>query len=443
MNKYKLFESFMNSNLIDDQQEENQQKEEHNKRDILRKSTISTKKGVSNVMESPFLNIIESKLEKYEAKKKSNESLQYLKSKAFTDPAIFVEIASREYKRKKKLCKNFSQSFWCYTIDCPYVHPKDQIICPNIIPKYDIRTDFTPTGSEDVPNFENAKLKIENNQESIILNEYKQNNIEEEDSPATNHLFRFCTNLDCQYAHPNQSKVIPHLVQLRNQYLVQHANDKNFIEKFNNALYNSPIIDAERDTCSAYLNTGFCQKLSCKKQHFVTRLMGSLEFQINHADKQFELVEVDSGEYNLVVSDWNMHQGKQKLEVLRIERIVSPHLINAWFQRKVEVEKLDVSNRVEYMVGFHGTKAENLKGILTRGFLAYKNKRGLHGEGTYFARNPLIAAHYCGKHNQLILCHIIVTEKDKWVSKKQYYVISNTSGCLPRYLITFKPKSIK
>jgi len=96
---------------------------------------------------------------------------------------------------------------------------------------------------------------------------------------------------------------------------------------------------------------------------------------------------------------------------------------------------------------FHGTHVDSAKQIAENGFLHSKNRRALHGHGTYFAQNAAFSFPYMGGTDEdglsyMFSCDVRLTTE---VTKKFYsnhkkeivYIVPNDVDCIPRYLIQF------
>eukprot|EP00741_Cyanophora_paradoxa_P022818 tig00021518_g22039.t1 len=95
--------------------------------------------------------------------------------------------------------------------------------------------------------------------------------------------------------------------------------------------------------------------------------------------------------------------------------------------------------------GFHGTPQANVASIVQNGFSASHQTNNAYGRGTYFARDPNVAVSYAAKFGasvgpkHIFLCNVLIGAEGKdsiYVSSQRYYVIPNTAGCVPRFLIT-------
>jgi len=127
-------------------------------------------------------------------------------------------------------------------------------------------------------------------------------------------------------------------------------------------------------------------------------------------------------------------------------------VIAVWQVRTRKLQRLVAATQSNFLVqskpadvldAWHGTRNENVMGIITHGFDALRRCGQAYGAGEYFAKSPSVSMSYCRGGGFMFLCRLVLGEPDvdhTWVSGQGYYVLKNLHGntqAMPNYVLQF------
>ena len=143
------------------------------------------------------------------------------------------------------------------------------------------------------------------------------------------------------------------------------------------------------------------------------------------------------------------HGYSQDRGVVAAWSIDNPLLSWRFAERRKELKGL-LRRDPDELDGFHGSAPQNYLSIIQGGFRS--DLRGsavgqVFGSGEYFAKNPAVSVSYCRGGHYMLVCQLLLGEQSLhssnsdgdhiWVEDSQYYVISQPSQVLPRFLVKF------
>lgn len=101
---------------------------------------------------------------------------------------------------------------------------------------------------------------------------------------------------------------------------------------------------------------------------------------------------------------------------------------------------------------FHGTRLENILPIAENGFDSRRRSGQVYGVGEYFAKEPQVSVGYCNGGDYMLVCSLWLgresaDQKNRngdhiWVPQCRYYVVSEPTQALPRFIVRFRTASI-
>lgn len=141
--------------------------------------------------------------------------------------------------------------------------------------------------------------------------------------------------------------------------------------------------------------------------------------------------------------------------VLYIDEVVNPILLESYVDRK------SLMSHAEEKMLFHGTKSNNVNGIVENGFIAQLNKTSAYGIGTYFSIHANYSKDYTDVDKNgisyIFVCNVLVGECELGASNKRIikdnavnnltnpsiYVTPYDNACYPKYLVAFHKNAAK
>ena len=123
-------------------------------------------------------------------------------------------------------------------------------------------------------------------------------------------------------------------------------------------------------------------------------------------------------------------------------------VVNKELEEKYNARGAEFKDEIECCQAFHGTSVDVAPLIAEQGFRHDKNRRSLHGHGTYFAKDasfsfPYMSGADADGLSYMFLCDVRLTDTTvcepyrKVKSGKLIYVVPNDTDCFPRYLVQF------
>ncbi|KYQ89930.1 PARP domain-containing protein [Tieghemostelium lacteum] len=132
------------------------------------------------------------------------------------------------------------------------------------------------------------------------------------------------------------------------------------------------------------------------------------QFDDSAADLHFRTAE--SQFYRLLESASNTYKVK------KVEYIVNPKLMKAFYAKKKEYEKLNYPD-TKPVFGFHGTSSKNILNICKTNFLISKvgstTDAGWYGKGIYFSEYPEYSIGYISDCSKIMLCKVLLGKSYK------------------------------
>eukprot|EP01121_Diplochlamys_sp_Union-15-3_P015665 TRINITY_DN5220_c0_g1_i1.p1 TRINITY_DN5220_c0_g1~~TRINITY_DN5220_c0_g1_i1.p1 ORF type:complete len:531 (-),score=63.59 TRINITY_DN5220_c0_g1_i1:30-1622(-) len=248
-----------------------------------------------------------------------------------------------------------------------------------------------------------------------------------------------CYYKSCKFCHPSHLQLNTYLNDLWSKYTNNNPNDKEGLEqKKKGALYKWPY----QQNPKRCRNGVSCSDSKCVYQHkeekkivFIPPLVDMGKVYTSGIIKRHDVTN-NKGHLKFVQDE--IRSRGSTLNIVKLER-----LWNTDIQAKYETlyQKL-INNpqngkQAHKICAFHGTPATSIDSIINTGFDMSKIKRCAYGNGLYFAKDPQVSVGYCNGGNQMFLCELL-TPVLTWVQAQNYYVVTDDSGILPVYLITFK-----
>jgi hypothetical protein len=184
-----------------------------------------------------------------------------------------------------------------------------------------------------------------------------------------------------------------------------------------------------KNFCELYILDKFCFNPECQYQH--------LDLNVDSVNFENEVkIEMAPSEDAYRVSEiWKSHSSNPNGGVVtKVQIIYNKRLQNIFSKRESELG-------ANVIWGFHGTQDQNIESIAKIGFSKDHQLRNAYGKGTYFAHDPIVSIGYCNQGKRMILAKLLVstTSEEQLFSKENgYYIIPETSGALPLYIITFQ-----
>jgi len=244
-----------------------------------------------------------------------------------------------------------------------------------------------------------------------------------------------CVIASCKYQHPNP-KDLQHQAQWTELATKQQKE---------NCFYKCFVPNMTSQVCPLFKKTGACFNPMCPLQHSMATPVG-LPSSAPSASPSLTLatpstIPAAEGTIHHVQHIWKKKSSSKDRSVVSVHEIISPQLRLAYEKRKQELENNGCPSDEIY--AFHGTSTQAIQQIIQNGFRADHQINNAYGKGTYFAEDPVVSISYSsGKgSNQMLLCNLLLGQANVdsiWASSCNYYIIPNTSGCLPRFVITFK-----
>jgi hypothetical protein len=234
-----------------------------------------------------------------------------------------------------------------------------------------------------------------------------------------------CSDKNCVHQHPNPKWATIHVENLKMEFL-KKENQKSYIKflmpKFQNEM--------SKKFCELYILDKHCFDPECHYQHL------SLDVDSVSFKNEVKIEWAPSEEAYRVEEIWKSHSSNPKACVINNVQIISnKRLQNKFSKRQSEMQGAKV------IWGFHGTPDQNIEIIAKDGFSKNHQIRNAYGVGTYFAHDPNISVGYCASGKRMILAMLLVstsTEEQLFSKENGYYIIPETDGALPLYIITFQ-----
>ncbi|XP_049848133.1 uncharacterized protein LOC126311218 isoform X2 [Schistocerca gregaria] len=257
-------------------------------------------------------------------------------------------------------------------------------------------------------------------------------------------MYSECRLPSCPHMHPNEITIVTYVNDIK----------KTFVElwphwHFEDVLPRAKIfcpLSMRPKNCKYGTN---CIIKNCPNQHLVPTLHAKnsapskpLVPPFIHSGPVENLLNVthDPSHHNLVLSIMKgQSKGEQTLRILKLELIHNPQLDKQYNDYFIQVKRRNMVRPTE-IYAFHGTSEPSIKEITTHGFDVSLVKRAIHGYGIYCALDPNVAITYCRGGNKMLMVRLI-TDGLKWIRKVQYYVVPNSAGMNPLYIITFASQS--
>jgi hypothetical protein len=240
-----------------------------------------------------------------------------------------------------------------------------------------------------------------------------------------------CTIDECENQHPNPANTA-HQASWK---------DDTPEKKKVNCFYLCAVPNMTNSVCVPFATTGACSDVNCTSQHLPAKQLPTVPLPTVPANAVAQVVQAQPGAEFFVKRIWTAQQSSAANSVVSVDEIISPKLYADYRTRYRELEDSGIDPDEIY--GFHGTSKAGLQAIIQSGFRTDMQINNAYGKGTYFARDPIVSVGYSKPKgcDQMLLCRLILG-RDKvdsiWAPSCCYYIIPDTRGCLPLYVITFK-----
>nr|CAG4716486.1 unnamed protein product [Naegleria fowleri] len=245
----------------------------------------------------------------------------------------------------------------------------------------------------------------------------------------------------CKYQHPNTVTIEGQLKKVFlqvSQKLYDHIDAQEKADFIRNNIVKCPFrMDCDK-VCP--FPPFMCQNEKCNLQHYAQQ--GDAQTIQNqyrtNPNAVGQLVPASDHDIDYVSRIWTERKGSHK--IVRVQKVVNPKLESLFEKRKKELNE----KAMEIPDGaFHGTSQEIIKIIVEQGFDGSKSINQAWGPGTYFASDPTTAVSYAQSKSskQVLMCRLVIDQSYSdcnYVPSNNWFVMQNTSGILPIFVITFQ-----
>ena len=134
------------------------------------------------------------------------------------------------------------------------------------------------------------------------------------------------------------------------------------------------------------------------------------EFQHYHITPKREISLDDPLEHHFRMAESQFNRmGRRQYKVESVDYYINPPLLEKFNQMQASMESKYGKQTTEskFILGFHGTKVDNIEAIVKENFDVSKADTCLYGVGIYFSEFPHVSIGYARGANKLLLCKIL------------------------------------
>ena len=134
------------------------------------------------------------------------------------------------------------------------------------------------------------------------------------------------------------------------------------------------------------------------------------EFQHYHITPKREISLDDPLEHHFRMAESQFNRmGRRQYKVESVDYYINPPVLEKFNQMQASMESKYGKQTTEskFILGFHGTKVDNIEAIVKENFDVSKADTCLYGVGIYFSEFPHVSIGYARGANKLLLCKIL------------------------------------
>eukprot|EP01080_Neovahlkampfia_damariscottae_P012924 gene12924-7434_t len=245
-----------------------------------------------------------------------------------------------------------------------------------------------------------------------------------------------CSYKKCRFQHPNP-KYVNFLKKSIGNLATQNFNQKLKIqEALKTGQFFLEFHHSMKSTTCQYNDN--CRDVKCRYQHIfdIQTEKYSSEDQIPTSGLAI-IKPAKKSDVDWITKEWSERSTSKQHKIVKIEEIENKYLMKRFLKRSNEIGHSD------YIYAYHGTAKANITTIANSGFLKKFQMNNAYGVGTYFAMDPDVSISYSKGDKQMFFCQLCLgtkngTQDHIWANGANYYIVPETSGCIPIFIITFQ-----